>query len=75
MSKAQALADQIGRTTIAERLGVSVDAVSVSIKRGGKFPSGWFPVVRDLCAARGVDCPESAFNWKSPSSAPVEAGQ
>lgn len=75
MSEAQAIADKIGKTTIAERIGVSVDAVSVSLKRGGGFPSGWFPAVRDLCADHGLDCPEGAFNWKSPRSASREAGQ
>ena len=73
MSRAQALADRIGRAIIAETLGVTVDAVAVSIKRGGKLPAAWFPVVRDLCVARGIECPESAFNWKSPSSAPSGA--
>lgn len=74
MSKAQALADKIGKTAIAETLGVTSDAVAVSLRRG-RFPSAWYPAVRDLCAARGVDCPEGAFNWRLPSSAPHGADQ
>ena len=71
MNDATKIVDTIGRAEIAGALGVTVDAVSVNLKRGG-LPPAWFAVVRDLCKAAGTDCPESAFNWKSPASAPSE---
>lgn len=32
------------------------------------FPAYWYPIVRDMCEEKGIECPEEAFSFKSPSS-------
>jgi hypothetical protein len=67
MTKAKHIADQLGQAKIALALGVGVTAVNNAVSRK-HFPATWYPVIRDMCRAVGKDCPESAFNFKSPSS-------
>lgn len=66
MTNTQHIADQIGQRQIATALGVGTTAVSNAVVRGS-FPTSWFLVVKRLCDERGVDCPETAFNFKLPS--------
>jgi hypothetical protein len=58
--------DQIGAETIAQALGVARNAV-FNAKARKSFPASWFPVLRQLCESRQVDCPENLFNFKIPS--------
>ena len=67
MDKAKHIADQLGQAKIALALGVGVTAVNNAVSRE-YFPATWYPVIRDMCRKAGLDCPESAFNFKSPSS-------
>lgn len=68
MNTAQDIASELTQAQIARALGVGVTAVNNALQRGGKFPSGWFTVVRSLCEERGLECPEGAFNFKAPPS-------
>ena len=40
------------------------------VRERGVFPANWFPVIRDLCAENGIECPLYLFNFKSPVIAP-----
>jgi hypothetical protein len=61
------IADRLGDDVIASACGVSNHSVRNARWQGG-FPASWFPVIRQMCAKAGLDCPEGAFNFKSPSS-------
>lgn len=66
MKSAHDIAETLGRRAIANRLGVGLSAVNNALDRGG-FPASWFRSVRDMCRDAGLECPEDAFNFKSPS--------
>jgi hypothetical protein len=57
------LIDTLGAKRIAERVGKGQPSVSIA-KRG--IPARWYPLVREMCAEDGIDCPEDAFNWARP---------
>lgn len=63
MNTASDIADQLGRKRLARALGVAKSAVS-NATAAGVFPSSWYLVVSDLCAASGVDCPMRVFSWR-----------
>lgn len=64
MSDARTICDTLGRANIADALGVGLTAVS-NAAVSGKFPASWFPAVREMCDAAGVDCPEELFRFKA----------
>lgn len=66
MKTAREIVAHLGQRSIATALGVSVQAVSVAVTRG-TLPSAWLPIVRQMCAAEGIACPERAFGFKFPS--------
>lgn len=69
MMDASKICDALGRRTIKEALGVTKASVSHAVK-AKSFPASWYPVIKDLCDERGLDCPVSVFNFKSPSQRP-----
>lgn len=52
----------VGRPEFEAETGISSQRVTNAI-RAGKFPSGWWPMVRDFCERRGRDVPEHLFRW------------
>lgn len=68
MKSHQHIAKALGQKPLADALGVGVTAVNNSLSRD-HFPAAWYPVIRDLCTEKGVECPEEAFNFKSPRGA------
>jgi hypothetical protein len=66
------ICDALGRKAIKEALGVTKASVSHAV-REKSFPASWYPVIRDMCEARGIECPVEAFNFKSP--APLDASE
>lgn len=62
------IAKELGQRSMADALGVSPTAVNNAVSRGF-FPTSWFLVVREMCAARGIECPDEIFNFKSPVGA------
>jgi hypothetical protein len=70
IKSARELAQQLGQADIARQLKVGPTAVNNALARGA-FPPSWYPVIRDMSLQKGIECPESAFNFKSPSSAPL----
>ena len=67
MKNAQHIASALGQRQIAEAVGVVPTAVNNAVMRGS-FPASWFTVIRAMCEENGLDCPESAFNFRSPTS-------
>lgn len=68
MKNARHIADTLTQRAIAQRLGLGVTAVNNAVKRG-VFPASWFPVVREMCREADIDCPETAFNFKTAGAA------
>ncbi len=52
---------------MAARLGVGSTAISNAITRG-KFPPGWFRVLKDMASEAGIDCPMCLFAFVPPSA-------
>lgn len=63
------IAGAIGRKKLAAALEVGETAIGNAVVRGA-FPASWYPVVSALAKDSGVDCPMSAFNWKTSEPAP-----
>lgn len=68
MTDAQKIAKALGQNAIADRMSVGRTAVSNALSRVGKFPPAWMPGIRQMCVEARIDCPEAAFNFKTPSS-------
>lgn len=63
------IADALGDDLISQTCGVSDHSVR-NARWQGRFPASWFVALEAACIAKGIDCPRSAFNFKSPSSEP-----
>lgn len=61
------ITDALPHDVICERLLVKPRSIRLARERK-VFPANWYPTMKSICAEYGVDCPESAFNWKSPST-------
>lgn len=63
------ITDKLGADAICS--GLSVTNHSVRHARfTGAFPAAWYRQLKEMCEAEGIDCPLSAFNFKSPTSRP-----
>ncbi|WP_273280914.1 hypothetical protein [Pseudooceanicola atlanticus] len=60
--------DKLDEEIILARLNVKPRSIRLARERG-MFPAKWYPVIRDLCAEGGLDCPDGVFNFASPSLA------
>jgi hypothetical protein len=65
MSTPSNIADALGRSQMAEALGVGKTAVSNAVVRG-KFPPSWFLVISRMAAGLEIPCPPSAFGMVTP---------
>ncbi len=70
MFSAHEIADRLGRAHIARRLGIHRKNITVALGDLGRFRPAWFPTIRDMCAEKGIDCPESAFNFREAEQQP-----
>lgn len=61
---ANELANKLGRSAIADAVGVGASAVSEALRLGG-FPASWYAAVTDLGDANGVEVPMDVFRFKS----------
>jgi hypothetical protein len=73
MTPAQHIASVVGQRRLADKLGVGLTAVNNAVARG-HFPATWARVVEGVCAEKGMECPDEAFNFRSPSAAPSSEG-
>ena len=64
---ASSICDALGRSAIADRLGVQATAVS-NASVAGTFPASWFTALRAMCSEAGLVCPESLFRFKATSA-------
>lgn len=60
------ICEAIGRKELMSRLDVTKSAVSNSVS-DGVFPSSWYGVIENMCAERGLDCPQSLFKFRKPA--------
>jgi len=52
-------------------LGVGRHAVRYA-RFTGTFPGNWYGTLLPMCMAAGIECPLTAFTWKTPKSTPTE---
>lgn len=64
MSTVKKICDAVGRSRIAEIVGVKKAAVTNAIYQG-QFPASWFLALRAECEDREIDLPESLFSFKA----------
>ncbi|WP_323008964.1 hypothetical protein [Paracoccus sp. (in: a-proteobacteria)] len=66
------ICDRLGRTAIANAVGVGLTAVS-NAAVDNRFPARWFFAVKSLCEKSGIDCPEELFSFIPVRKAPEGA--
>lgn len=59
------ICDKLGRREMADRLNRTVAAIS-NAASDGAFPAGWYLVISEMCAEKGVDCPQGLFRFLTP---------
>lgn len=67
MTNTHDIAKRLGRKKMGDALGIGLKTISKYVVMG-KFPSSWFLVVREMCAATEIDCPVELFDMKEPPS-------
>ena len=58
------LIDEIGHDVLCSQLGFTERNLR-HVRSTGQFAAQWYPPVKELAEVRGVDCPLSAFSFKS----------
>lgn len=64
VTTAAGIIDAIGRARMAERLDVTLTAISNAYV-AGTFPASWFGETEALCREVGMDCPRHLFRFRS----------
>lgn len=67
MTNTSEVCDKLGRKRMADCLGVGVTTIS-NAAVSGAFPAKWYAVVKKLCSADGIECPDELFNFIKPAS-------
>jgi hypothetical protein len=65
MQTVDKIAEKLGRKRLAELVGVGKAAVTNATTEG-TFPASWYVIVSGECDRLGIECPKSAFSFKSP---------
>lgn len=60
---AREIIESLGRDVVAASLGVSESSVKNAV--GSSMPARWFNVMEGLCQKSGIDCPRSAFAFRT----------
>jgi len=68
MTSVSDICEAVGRKKIERSLGVSRAAISNAVSEG-KFPPGWYGVMRKLCKQARVECPMDLFKFRAPADA------
>lgn len=63
------ITDAIGTDPLCRRLSVSEHSIRHA-RTTGVFPASWYAPVDEMCRSIGIECPKSAFNFKSIAAAP-----
>jgi hypothetical protein len=64
------ICDALGRKEMASRLERTTAAISNAASEG-IFPAGWYLILSEMCAAKGIDCPAALFNFLLPVDPPA----
>ena len=59
------ITDNLDAENVCKRLGVKPRSLRLARERG-VFPASWYRQLVAECDAAGIECPENAFNWKTP---------
>lgn len=59
------ITDAIPSADMQRALGVTEHSIRHA-RFTGLFPASWYGPLVELCEGAGIECPMSAFNWKSP---------
>lgn len=57
-----AICDALGRKEISVRVKRTAAAVSNAASEG-VFPAGWYLVIKEMCAEKGIGCPDGLFRF------------
>lgn len=71
MANPSKIISDLDRDEIKRRLGVKDRMIRAAAATG--IPASWYLVVREMCDARGIECPDDAFNFKTPTAPQVAA--
>lgn len=69
MSDVKSIVAAVGSEKIQAKTGKSEHSVRAAI-RDKLFPAKWYPVIKELCADVGQDCPLHLFNFIQPDEPP-----
>ncbi|WP_412550554.1 hypothetical protein [Shimia sp. MIT910701] len=69
MSDVKSIVAAVGSEKIQEKTGKSEHSVRAAI-RDKLFPAKWYPVIKELCADVGEECPLHLFNFIQSEEAP-----
>lgn len=61
------ITDAIPADAICKRFGVKPRTIRLA-RENGTFAASWYLGMKALCKEHGLDCPDSLFNFRSPSS-------
>lgn len=68
MSTVAEITRKVPQDEICARLGVQPRSIRFARERR-LFPASWFKEMSKLCEERGVECPDSLFNFKKCNAA------
>jgi len=63
METVKSIIKTLGREPLATALGVGVKAVGAA-SVSGRFPANWYLIIKNLCGAADLKCPDALFSFK-----------
>ena len=71
MTSVSIICDTLGRSAIADRVGVGLTTVS-NAATSNRFPARWYVLIKAMCDDKGIECPIDLFSFVA--STPVLSG-
>ena len=62
--------EKLGRQDLQPRLGLVKQSMSAAVTSGA-FPASWYIIVQELAEEKGIDVPDSLFNFKKAAQSEV----
>ena len=63
MQTTHEVADALGRSEMATRIGVGLTAISAAVSEG-MFRPAWYKTMSEMSAEKGFEIPDRLFRWK-----------